>query len=228
MDLHPKSTFNKIGAAREGQPANEIAVWLDRLIIGCLFLFAVAAPHSIAATPTAWLLGMLFWVARFAIYPRPRLSRTPVDYPLIGFFILTGVSAFLSYEPFVSIGKLRAASLFTIVYLVAQNIPSRRIVRWLALVLIASFTVNVCFTIAERAWGRGIKVQGVTANSPLAAAMFRNQSSPWRTFHPRGTLTPTPIQSGDTILSVNKMKVNDAAGLSAALAATADSRPALV
>jgi O-antigen ligase len=228
MDLHPKSTFNKIGAAREGQPANEIAVWLDRLIIGCLFLFAVAAPHSIAATQTAWLLGMLFWVARFAIYPRPRLSRTPVDYPLIGFFILTGVSAFLSYEPFVSIGKLRAASLFTIVYLVAQNIPSRRIVRWLALVLIASFTVNVCFTIAERAWGRGIKVQGVTANSPLAAAMFRNQSSPWRTFHPRGTLTPTPIQSGDTILSVNKMKVNDAAGLSAALAATADSRPALV
>jgi hypothetical protein len=226
--LHPKTTFEKIGAAREGQPANVIAIWLDRLIIGCLFLFAVAAPHSIAATQTAWLLGMLFWVARFACYPRPRLSRTPVDYLLIGFFILTGVSAFFSYEPFVSIGKLRAASLFTIVYLVAQNIPSRRIVRWLALALIASFSVNVCFTIADRAWGRGIKVQGVTANSPLAAAKFKNQSSPWGTFHPRGTLTPTPIQSGDTILSVNKMKVNDAAGLSAALAASADSKPALV
>ena len=226
--MQPKSTFKKIGAAREGQRVNDIAVWLDRLIIGCLFLFAIAAPHSIAATQTAWLLGMLFWVIRFAFYPQPRLSRTPIDYPLIGFFILTGVSSFLSYEPLVSIGKLRAASLFTIVYLVAQNIPSRRVGRWLALALIASFSVNVCFTIVQRAWGRGIKVQGVTATSPLAAAMFRNQSSPGRTFRPRGTLTPTPIQSGDTILSINKMKVNDAAGLSAALAAAADSKPALV
>src|SRR5215204_2248904 len=174
MDLHPKTTFKKIGAAREGQPANELAIWLDRLVIACLFVFAVAAPHSIAATQTAWLLGMLFWVARFACYPRPRLTRTPVDYSLIGFFILSGLSSFFSYEPFVSIGKLRAASLFTIVYLVAQNIPSRRIARWLALALIASFTVNVCFTLAERVWGRGIKLQGVTTESPLSAAIFKN------------------------------------------------------
>ncbi len=228
MDLHPKSTFKKIRAAREGQSPNDIAVWLDRLIIGCLFLFAAAAPHSIAATQTAWLLGMLLWVIRFSCYPRPRLGRTPIDYPLIGFFILTGVSSFFSYEPFVSIGKLRAASLFTIVYLVAQNIPSRRLVRWLVLVLIASFTVNVCFTIAERAWGRGIKVQGVAATSPLAAAMFRNQSPSWRTAHPGRPLTPTAIQSGDTILKVDGFKVSDATGLAAALAASADSKPALV
>ena len=228
MDLHPKSSFKKIGAAREGQPGNDRARWLDHLVIGCLFLFAIAAPHSIAATQTAWLLGMLFWVIRFASYPRPSLSRTPVDYALFGFFILTGLSSFLSYEPFVSIGKLRAASLFTIVYLVAQNIPSRRIVRLLALVLIASFTVNVCFTIAERVWGRGIKLQDVTAASPLTAAMFRSQSLPGRTFHGRETLTPTPIRSGDTILSIDGMKVNDALGLAAALADSADSKPALV
>jgi O-Antigen ligase len=228
MDLYPKSSFKKIGAAREGRPANDIARWLDQLIIGCLFLFAIAAPHSIAATQTAWLLGMLFWVIRFACYPRPSLNRSPVDYALIGFFILTGLSSFLSYEPFVSIGKLRAASLFTIVYLVAQNIPARRIVRLLALVMIASFTVNVCFTIAERAWGRGIKLQNVTTASPLAAAVFRSQSLSGRTFHGRGTLTPTPIRSGDTILSIDGMKVNDAPGLAAALAASADSKPALV
>jgi O-antigen ligase len=217
MDLHPKSTFKKIGAAREGKPANDIAVWLDRLIIGCLFLFAVAAPHSIAASQTAWLLGMLFWVARFACDPRPRLSRTPLDYPLIGFFILTGASAFVSYEPFVSIGKLRAASLFTMVYLVAQNIRSHRIVRWLALVLIASFTVNVFFTIAERAWGRGIKLQGVTAASPLAAAVFKN----------RRIATATPVLSGDTILTVDGKKISDASTLAAALAAS-ENKPAQV
>jgi len=217
MDLHPKSTFQKIGAAREGQSPNDIAVWLDRLIIGCLFLFAAAAPHSIAITQTAWLLGMLLWVIRFACYPRPRLSRSPIDYPLIGFFILTGMSAFLSYEPFVSIGKLRAASLFTIVYLVAQNIHSLRILRSLALVLIASFTVNVCFTIAERAWGRGIKLQGVTAESPLAAAVFKN----------RRNATATPILSGDTVLTVDGTEISDASSLAAELASS-ETKPAQV
>ena len=228
MDLHPKTTFKKIGGAREGESANDVAYWLERLVIGCLFLFAVAAPHSIAATQTAWLLGMLFWVLRFAFYPRPRLVRTPVDYTLLGFFILSGASSFFSYEPFVSIGKMRAASLFTIVYLVAQNIHSRRIVRWLAIVLIASFTVNICYTVAERVWGRGIKVEGVTATSPLAAAYFWSQSQSESPFHRKGTQTPTPIKSGDTILSINGMKVNDAPGLAAALAASPDSKPARV
>ena len=218
MDLHPKSTFKKIGAAREGEPANYIAFWLDRLCIGCLFLFAVAAPHSIAATQTAWLLGMLFWVVRFAFYPRPHLSRTPIDYALIGFFILSGVSSLFSYEPFISIGKMRAASLFTIVYLIAQNIHSRRLVRWLAILLIASFSVNISFTIAERVWGRGIKVQGVTSASPLAAAVFKNRRS----------ATATPIQDGDTILTVDGKKVSDASTLAAALAAPTETKPAHV
>src|SRR5688500_18888226 len=101
-------------------------------VVFCLLLFAIAAPHSIAVTQTAWLVGMGAWLLRSLIPPRPHLFRTPLDYPLLGFFILTGLSAFLSYEPLVSIGKLRAASLFTIVYLTAQNIPSRRIIRVLS------------------------------------------------------------------------------------------------
>jgi hypothetical protein len=92
------------------------------------------------------------------------------------------------------------------------------VVRWLALVLIASFTVNVCFTIGERVWGRGIKVQGVTAVSPLAAAVFKN----------RRTITPTPILSGDTILTVDGKKISDASTLAAALAVSSDNKPAQV
>ncbi|HET9785698.1 MAG TPA: PDZ domain-containing protein, partial [Pyrinomonadaceae bacterium] len=218
MDPHPKAPFKKIGAAREGKVTTGAAVWLDRVVIGSLLLFAAAAPHSIAATQTAWLVGMFCWLLRFAFYPPPRVERTPVDFALLGFFILTGLSSFFSYEPLVSIGKLRAASLFTIVYLVAQNIPSRRIVRWLAMVLIASCTVNVCYTILERAWGRGIKIQGVTAASPLAAAVFKN----------RRNSTPSPIVNGDTILAVDGQRVDDALTLAAALAASAEQKPAQV
>ena len=104
----------------------EISTWLERAIVACLFLIAAFAPHSIAVTQGAWLLGMTFWVARLIVYPRPQLQRSPVDFALLGFFILSGVSGFFSYSPVMSIGKMRAASLFTIVYLFSQNTRSVR------------------------------------------------------------------------------------------------------
>src|SRR5687768_13886401 len=107
-------------------------------IIACLFFIALFAPHSVAVTQTAWLIGMALWVARFAFYPRPTLYRSPIDYALLGFFVLSGISAAFSYNPIMSIGKIRAASLFTIVYLVSQNVQSLRLVRLLALALIGS------------------------------------------------------------------------------------------
>src|SRR5687767_11358565 len=60
-------------------------------IIACLFLIAIFAPHSIAATQTAWLVGMALWLLRFAFYPRPRLFRSQIDYVLLGFFVLSGI-----------------------------------------------------------------------------------------------------------------------------------------
>src|SRR6478736_3459669 len=110
-----------------------------------IFLFVVAAPNSIAATQTAWLLGILFCVLRFIVWPRPKLYRTPIDYPIFAFFLLTGLSSILSYEPAVSFGKMRAASLFLIVYFIAENIVSPKILRLLAIALIAATTVNVFF-----------------------------------------------------------------------------------
>ena len=76
----------------------------------------------------------------------PKLFRSPVDYALLGFFVLSGVSAVFSYNPIMSIGKMRAASLFTIVYLVSQNVRAWREVRLLALTLIASCMINVFLT----------------------------------------------------------------------------------
>ena len=163
-----------------------IGGWLERGIIVWLFAMAAFAPHSIAATQIAWLCGMLFWVLRFILPPRPVTHRTPVDYALLGFFILTGLSAFLSYDPIFSIGKLRAVSLFTIVYLVAENINSARLVRLLALTLVASSMVNVVYTLGERAVGRGVKMSAISQTSPLFAAGVRD---------------------GDTVLEVNERKL---------------------
>ena len=178
-------------------------------MIACLFLIALFAPHSIAITQAAWLIGMALWLARFAFYPKPVLFRSPIDYALLGFFILSGVSAIVSYSPFTSIGKMRAASLFTIVYLVSQNVRSMRLVRLLAMTLIASCMVNVLLTAGQFAIGRGVKVVDVRPESPLAKAMFRT----------RTVNQPTPIVKGDTIWTDDGRKVSNPEEVAAALAA---------
>jgi O-Antigen ligase len=177
-----------------------IALWLERAILSALFLFVFFAPNSIAFTQAAWCLGLLFWIFRFAVWPRPALSRTPLDYALFGFFLLTALSSFVSYEPIVSIGKLRQASLFTIVYLFAENVRSNRVLRALVLVLIAGSVVNVLYTFGQYAVGRGVKVYGVAPNSPLAAAQFVG---------PDKKRVPMPIKSEDTLLEVDGQKLRN-------------------
>jgi hypothetical protein len=186
----------------------QISTWLERAIVVCLFLIATFAPHSIAVSQGAWLLGLTIWVARLVVYPRPQLFRSPVDLALLGFFILSGVSGIFSYSPVVSIGKMRAASLFTIVYLVSQNVRSPRLVRLLALTLIGSCMINVFLTAGQLAIGKGVKVQGVKPESPLAKAVF----------HTRTVMQPTPIVNGDTIWEVDGHPVGTPEDLAVALA----------
>jgi O-antigen ligase len=172
MSLPSAESIQHTGEAASGR-VSSFVVWLDRAVIVCLFLFAVSAPHSIAATQTAWLLTLTFCVARYFVRPRPVVHRTPLDYALLGFFILTFLSALLSYDPDVSIGKMRAASLFTIVYAAAEGIRDRRVLRALVLVLVASCMINVVYTFGIYAVGRGLKVESLTAESPLRAAGVR-------------------------------------------------------
>ena len=187
--------------------------WLEHGILGCLFLIAAFAPISIAATQTAWLTGTTLWVIRLFIFPRPRLQRTALDYALLGFFILSGISGLFSYEPAVSLGKMRAASLFIIVYLVAQNVGSLRVVRLLAFTLTASCVITTLFTLGQLAHGKGVKVYGVKPDSILTQAVF----------HTRTVKQPTPIIDGDIIWDVDGQRVSDPDQLAAALSAPSNS-----
>jgi O-antigen ligase len=201
-----------------GTDASPLAVWLERATLVALFLFVMAAPNSIAATQTAWMLGLLFWVLRFTVWPRPKVDRTPLDYPMFGFFVLSGLAAFLSYEPVVSIGKLRQASLFTIVYLFAENVRSRRVLRALVIVLIASCMVNVCYTFGQYAFGSGVKVYGVSANSPLSDAKRVS----------RAKIETIPILSGDTLEEVDGRPLRSLQDLVEALNQSSQTGPAKI
>jgi O-antigen ligase len=149
---------------------SSLSIWLERATVAFLFLFALAAPHSIAVGQGAWMLAMLCWVLRFALRPRPKVYRTPVDAWLLGFFVLTFLTALTSYDPDVSIGKLRAASLFTIVYVTAENVRNPKVLRALALTLVASCALGLVHTFGVFAVGHGVKVRALAADSPLRAA----------------------------------------------------------
>ena len=196
--------------------AGPLGIWLERAILATLFLFVAAAPNSIAATQTAWLLGLLFWVLRFFVWPRPRLYRTPIDYPMFAFFLLTGLSAFLSYEPSVSIGKMRAASLFLIVYLFAENIGSPKILRFLTAILIAATMVNVIYVFGQFAIGRGVRVNGVDEQSPLQQARLVSRT--------HNQLIP--IVDGDTIEKIDGGRIHSVDDLINALDQSDQKEPA--
>src|SRR5687767_12852805 len=98
--------------------SSNLIVWADRAFKAALFLLALSAPLSIAATQTAWALALLFWMVRFFL-ARPKSKADRFDLAVLAFIGLTILSSFFSYEREVSIRKLVAVSLVTIVYLIS-------------------------------------------------------------------------------------------------------------
>ncbi len=73
--------------------------------------------------------------------------------------------------------------------------------------------VNVLWTAGGLALGRGVKVQGVRAESPLKQAVFQT----------RTVKQPTPIVDGDIVWQVDGVRVNNPDELAAALASGTES-----
>lgn len=175
---------------------NILARTLERGAFVFLILMVVSAPHSIAATQIAWLTGMLMWVIRFAFKPRPQFGRTALHLALLAFFGWTVLSSIFSYDPAVSLDKLRGAGLFMIFFFAAANLRSQRAVVFMALALIASAMVNVVWTPLERLIGRGVEIHGVMPNGPLARA---------------------GLSDGDTLLRINGERLSSPEELVAAI-----------
>ena len=147
--------------------------WLERVAFVFLILMLVSAPHSIAATQTAWITGMFVWVVRLFFRPRVKLKFGAFDLALWSFFAWSAVSSLASYEPETSIDRLRGTALFLIVYFVIYNLRNLRAVYFAAFMLIFSCMVNVVWTPVQRLIGRGVEIHGVRPESPLAKALLR-------------------------------------------------------
>ncbi len=145
---------------------------LERVAFVFLILMIISAPHSIAATQTAWITGMFAWVVRLFCRPRIKLKFGALDFALWGFFGWSVISSVMSYEPATSIDRLRGTALFLIIYFVIYNLRSLRTVYFAAFMLILSCMVNVVWTPVQRLIGRGVEIHGLRPDSPLAKALL--------------------------------------------------------
>lgn len=160
-----------------------------------LFLIALSAPISIAATQTAWSLALLFWLIRL-IFVRPTFRPEGFDIALIAFVGLTLISSIFSYEQEVSLRKMVPVSLVTIVYLVSEYTTTRRQLHRLVTILLISCFASCIYTFATLAVGKNLKVQSLSANGPL------NQAG---------------VETGDTILKANGINISSPEDLYAAI-----------
>lgn len=178
--------FGKIDELNNLTTENRKVLWLERIAFIFLTIMILFAPHSIAVTQSAWLIGMLAWVVRLFFKPRPKFKFTAIDYALWSFFLWSVVSSIFSYAPDISLDKLRGVSLFLIFYFVYHNLKTIRAAKFLAFALVFSAMFAVVWTPIERIIGRGVAIYD-----------FRGSA-----FDQIG------LQEGDTILQINGKKVN--------------------
>ncbi len=167
-------------------------IWLERTAFLFLMIMILAEPHSIAATQSAWLIGMLAWLIRMFIAPRPKLIKTPLTLAFLVFFGWSLVTAIFSYAPDISLDRLRGVAVLLIFFFVLNNLRTGRAAIFLVGALLFSAMIPVVWTPIERLIGRGVEVQNLSADNFLT----------------HGKLTHgTPIQNGDTIFAVGRKKV---------------------
>lgn len=195
--------FERLDDLAGTESDNAIVRWLERAAFVFLLLMLGAAPHSIAATQTAWIVGMFLWVVRLFFRPKVKLKLGPLDFALWGLFTWSVISSLVSYEPAVSLDRLRGAAVFLIFYFILYNLKNLRAVYFAAGVLIFSCMVNVGVTMVDRAVGRGVAVYGLRPDSVLS----------------KGGLI-----ENDAVFKVNEKKVSNPDEITAALSQTSINR----
>jgi O-antigen ligase len=133
-----------------------------------LLMYAIFAPHSIALTQGAYLIGLGAWAVQLAAARRLNHKRSSIDIALFGFFACCVVSSFLSYAPLVSIKGLKSPAFFLAFYFVSNRVRTIRFAGFLVLALILSCLVNVVYSGVTLAKGRGLQIESINPSGPFA------------------------------------------------------------
>lgn len=147
-----------------------------------LFLYALAAPHSIAGSQGGFLISAFFFLLASLLDKSWLVRRTGLEIPFFGLFLFATLSSAFSYEPQLSVKGLRNLAFFSAFYLVMAKATDRVTIRWLALTLMLSCLVNVGLSFYQKALGQGLKIE---------------------VMHPHSHLDRSGLLAGDVLLKAN-------------------------
>jgi hypothetical protein len=149
------------------------------LAVAGFVLYAISAPHSIAAAEISIAAATVGWLLRTVVTRRTGLRRTPFDLPILFFLLWTAVSSILSIEPGISLAKLESSWL-PLVFYVAQAVITRRTAILLVCLLIVSGVAGTIYSLYDLARGRGIVVESMTPGSPFHLIDVKPGDAIWR------------------------------------------------
>jgi hypothetical protein len=166
LNATTESSQRKTSAANADVGNGNVPPLGHYLAVAGFVLFAVFAPHSIAAAEIALAIATAGWLLRTASTGRTGLRYTKLDWPILLFFLWTIASAILSAEPRISIGKLQSVCVLFTFYL-TQAIVTRRTAIILASIMILSGVAGTVWSVYDLVRGRGVVVESVAADSPF-------------------------------------------------------------
>ncbi|HEY6119939.1 MAG TPA: O-antigen ligase family protein [Pyrinomonadaceae bacterium] len=142
-------------------------------------LYAMFAPHSVAAADISMAIATIGWLVRTIANGRTGVRHTEFDVPLVLFLLWTAASSFLSVEPAISIAKLQA-SWAPLAFYVTQAVVTRRTAVLLACVLILSGVSGSLYSVYDLIRGRGVVVESLSGDSPFRSIDVHEGDTIWR------------------------------------------------
>jgi O-antigen ligase len=158
---------------RENSVLKRNAESLDRIVIIFLLLFVLLQPLSIAGAFIAYSGAALAWIIRLVLARRGVLQPSPLDLPILIYWILCTVSALLSPLPASSWEGMRKVNLLFLAIIVAHNVPTVRRAKVLVGVLFLATLASAAFAGWQLIEGVGLRVVELRSNSVFYRAGIR-------------------------------------------------------
>ncbi len=147
---------------------------LDKSIALLLLLFALIQPVSIAGAFIAYSAAALVWLVRLALGRIGMLHRSPLDLPILVYWLLCALSTLVAPLPASAWEGMRKVNLLFVAILVAQNVLSLRRVRQLVGTLLLASFVSVLYAGLQMVAGVGLRVDEVTPGSAFFQSGIRD------------------------------------------------------
>jgi hypothetical protein len=158
------------------QPAQTVRGWKSYFDGGIYFFFAVFVillPYSTKGARYAWIAAFYLWMAE-VVFLRRRIFEQPLALPLLAYVGFSGISTFLSPDPYLSWPHMKLVCWAVLIGAVfAQNLQRLSKVRTLLLLLLLSATSVAGFTAWQYLHGIGLQVVWVERQAPLHQAGIR-------------------------------------------------------